>query len=693
MHAPTHKLKVVDLDFLFSIGVAFAIVISLSITFRFLNSYIVDGTGPAHPFGYRAVELTHFLQGSVTIAEAASTDNASLTKQKYKALVTTAKKTQLTLAGKEKALVTVGFKNSGTRPWSAQNVSFVSAAKRESYLHDPSWTTGTIVRASIPRTVSSGGYVEFSFTIEAPRSDGTYTETFHLVGDEGRVSDSDITLTVTVQKQKVAISPKIEEKNTSGQAVRQAPHGPQVSLAGMKMIQSASSLAMPTLGRQHFEIGFKNTGAADWHASEISLRSSAKKESYFYDPSWVNGNNVLKLSKNVKPGELVYFSFYLNAPIWPGAYKENLALYAGDSKMNGTDVVIPITVARTPVTLVQTSPSQPDFGTSEQSSEVKPQTVVVQPGIVEDKKEVEPRIRVGLQYTTDPVMISANTAYDIYDGAGVRVAQSAAGIISTVTFDFGSKMYSLTTPAGIVTTMSYFRFQGAVPAAPENIISADASSTPVTPTTTTPPRDTVVEIVSWSNRPSWNQSINDNKYRTAATDRVWVINELMLEDYLKGIAETSNNSPQEYQKALLVAARTFAKYHVEHNTKYSGLFTVRATDADQVYRGYNAELRLPNVSRALDDTRGVMVFYNGSLAITPYFSQSDGRTRNWDEVWAGASKPWLISKEVPYDSGLQMLGHGVGMSARGAVGMAVEGKTFEEILTYFYTGVELRRRY
>ena len=35
-------------------------------------------------------------------------------------------------------------------------------------------------------------------------------------------------------------------------------------------------------------------------------------------------------------------------------------------------------------------------------------------------------------------------------------------------------------------------------------------------------------------------------------------------------------------------------------------------------------------------------------------------------------------------------GHGVGMSQNGAQEMAREGKNYEEILTFFYDGVEIR---
>ena len=38
-------------------------------------------------------------------------------------------------------------------------------------------------------------------------------------------------------------------------------------------------------------------------------------------------------------------------------------------------------------------------------------------------------------------------------------------------------------------------------------------------------------------------------------------------------------------------------------------------------------------------------------------------------------------------------GHGVGMCQVGAYGMALEGATFEEILTKYYKGIELKKLY
>jgi stage II sporulation protein D len=181
---------------------------------------------------------------------------------------------------------------------------------------------------------------------------------------------------------------------------------------------------------------------------------------------------------------------------------------------------------------------------------------------------------------------------------------------------------------------------------------------------------------------------------TPATDKVWVINELPIESYLKGIAETSNVSPQEYQRALLTGARTYAMYHVQRGTKHANEYYIVDATYDQVYRGYGAEARGSNIVAAVDATRGQIVTFDGKLAITPYYSRSDGRTRSWGEVWYGGSNyPWLVSVPVPWDVGRTLWGHGVGLSATGALAAANEGWTYDRILKHFYTGIELRRAY
>ncbi|HJN85105.1 MAG TPA: hypothetical protein QF873_02190, partial [Patescibacteria group bacterium] len=75
-----------------------------------------------------------------------------------------------------------------------------------------------------------------------------------------------------------------------------------------------------------------------------------------------------------------------------------------------------------------------------------------------------------------------------------------------------------------------------------------------------------------------------------------------------------------------------------------------------------------------------------------YFSRSDGRTRSWKSVW-GREVPYAQSVSVPCEVGRVKWGHGVGLSAGGALCMADDGSTYDEILKYFYTGVELIKRW
>ncbi len=288
-----------------------------------------------------------------------------------------------------------------------------------------------------------------------------------------------------------------------------------------------------------------------------------------------------------------------------------------------------------------------------------------------------PLVRIGLYSTSAPIIITANTDYKILDKNKSILAVLSAGIKATVSFNFSTQTYTFTANGTNLSTSSYLRLE-----------SVNTNN--------------VFEIVSLEQRPAWNLSLNDNKYLGALevryspnTGKLWMINELEMENYLKGLAETSNDSPLEYQKALVTAARTYAMYHYNRGTKHAAeYFTLDAT-YDQVYKGYNSQIRLTKVSQAVEETKGQVVTYNGEVVVTPYFSYSDGRTRNWQDVWGGSPKPWCVSVTEPagYDK-TTMYGHGVGLSAHGALHLAVYyNYTFDQILKYYYTGIELKKIY
>ncbi len=173
-----------------------------------------------------------------------------------------------------------------------------------------------------------------------------------------------------------------------------------------------------------------------------------------------------------------------------------------------------------------------------------------------------------------------------------------------------------------------------------------------------------------------------------------MINELPIEYYLKGLVETGNSDPYELQKAVYTAARTYAYVYLPTGTyKPERMWDVHSV-WDQVYKGYSAERSNPNGVRAVDETRGVLVTFELRPVITPYFTRSDGSTRGWKSVWGGTDKAWLKPVVTTYDAGKKMWGHGVGMSTLDAKGrIQKDGWNFEQVLKYYYTGVQLRPTY
>ncbi|MFA4890906.1 MAG: SpoIID/LytB domain-containing protein [Candidatus Gracilibacteria bacterium] len=209
--------------------------------------------------------------------------------------------------------------------------------------------------------------------------------------------------------------------------------------------------------------------------------------------------------------------------------------------------------------------------------------------------------------------------------------------------------------------------------------------------------DAYLEIKNFDRTSSWDSSYNDNKFRGTLEFQIidgeyTVINELPLEDYLKGLAEEPNSEPTEKIKAISIAARSYAKFYMHYAEKFPGKpYDLNDDPAIcQKYLGYGYESRAPNVVKAVEDTEGEVVTYGGQLIKTPYFSSSDGKTKSALEVWDW-NAPYLISVDDSYCQGAAQSGHGVGMSGCGAKGMAQNGYSYKEILKYYYTNTEVTK--
>lgn len=219
--------------------------------------------------------------------------------------------------------------------------------------------------------------------------------------------------------------------------------------------------------------------------------------------------------------------------------------------------------------------------------------------------------------------------------------------------------------------------------------------------TDTPPRfkpvgSAILRIDNFEQRPAWKPSLNDNEYKGVLEVNYYenslvVINELPLEDYLKGLAEISATDPYEKIKAVIVLARSYAKYYMEKDEKFPGAPYHLSDDPQrsQKYLGYGFEKRNTTGVKAVNDTAGEVVTYQGNLIKTPYFSSSDGRTRSAQEVWGWENTPYLISVDDPGCKGETLNGHGVGLSGCGAKYWAEQGKKYTDIIKYYFQGVKI----
>ncbi len=552
----------------------------------------------------------------------------------------------------ESTTFTIHFKNNGSVSWwrDARNFVGVYTAKpnyRDSLFEDEGWVKSSIPTKLVDARVRPGQTGAFTFILDAPLDPGTYHESFRLgLAKVGWITGGKFSIDIVVK-------PKPAFTTATGTTFQFAP-----GYKALMLLVSDHALSLRAGETKEFRVGFKNVGRTSWigsGASPIAVKAIDAAPLIFRDASWSN-NVVTPLSSDeVKPGQLAFFTIKLSAPRdQSGTFDAKFELAAGDDLVDGGEVEIPIEVQRGSV------PAQIDQLHDSEFAASGPRG---------------PTIRVGLLYSTDPIVIAADGTYTLRDPSDATLQQLSGS--TTITYDFGAGIYTVTSGGYTHSSSSYPRF-----------VPDDPSST-------------IFQITSYENRPTWDPTLNFNQFRgtleirySPKTARLWVIEELPMEDYLRGFAETSNGSPYQYQKALVTAARTYALFVVSVGGKHqSEYFHLNTGGNDQVYKGYASELVRPNVVNAAEDTRGDVVTYNGEVVVTPYFSRSDGRTRSWQEVWGGTSHPWLISKPAPHDAGMDLWGHGVGISASDAVGRANDGADWLDILKYYYTGVEIKKLY
>lgn len=578
----------------------------------------------------------------------------------YEAVQVTAT-SKVSMAPGESKQVSFGFQNIGTETWNRDSGAFVSVYTygpkyRTSVFQDASWYKSDEPAKLTEATVKKGEVGHITFTLKAPKTAGTYSETFNLAAEDvAWIPGGQFTIAITVAN---ASSPATTTNTAAPTTTSDAPTATTDApsgLSGIVLLKSAKKLTAEANQKLSFTVGIKNTGTLTWGTRKLysgDLQSASASDSAVV---------ATKSGDTVAPGGMDLITFSFEAPSTKGNHTVSYHLAVDGSEVPGLDIDIPVEV-------------------TSNAPKIKDAPLVAREdddGVVTGTLMDEPTVRIGVlivdEETDDKVEVSCETDWKLYDGEGGLLAELDAG--ESVEAFYKKSRYYYNRGSGLEKTSSYLRF------VPNE-------------------KNAVCTVENFDRTKTRGAAYPDNQFRNileirynSAKDRTWLINELEVEMYLRGLAETSNVSHLEFQKTLITVARTYALYHWERYTKHDEeYFHMNAYADDQVYRGYGQEIRTPRLTSSVKATEGVVVTYDGKTAITPYFSRSDGRTRDWGEVWYG-DVPWLKGVPAPCDKGKTLWGHGVGMSASEALCQANNGKEWGDILKYFYTGIDLTKRW
>lgn len=131
-----------------------------------------------------------------------------------------------------------------------------------------------------------------------------------------------------------------------------------------------------------------------------------------------------------------------------------------------------------------------------------------------------------------------------------------------------------------------------------------------------------------------------------------VINVVDLEDYVKGVVpyEMPGDWPLAALEAQAVCARTFVQGHNKH-LRDEGFDVCNGVDC-QVYNGRGTGRNEPSADsdRAVENTAGLCIYYNGTLVQDAVYHSSDGgATEDGANVW-GTETGYLKGKTDPYEA-------------------------------------------
>jgi len=560
--------------------------------------------------------------------------------------------------------VIVRFKNAGESVWENTGANYVSV-----YTVDPNYRPSDFACSNwlaksqvgkILKTTKPGEIAEVKINLCAPEKLGSYEERFYFASE----NHTWIKSTYFYLKIKV-IATEVNDEIDGDDEDDETPSPPQSSPqvgeedageAEAKILGLQSKYLAVKQGSmvEDFALMYQNLSNEAWDEYELKAELVASDYSLF-DSSWESSDVILEKTRKVlSDKDTGWLKFKIKAPPKKGDYDINFYLERNGEKILGSDLKVNLKVAT-------------DASNYEEEAEV----------VLTRELIAEPNIRVRLYQPTTYVKFRSSYDYQVYAGDERKLVLPKNTLVKLSYEGDENGVYIFEGGGEAFSTKEKIRM---VPKDMKHYFEIP----------------TLARTITWKGDERFDEYRGIMEYVYSPRDQaIYVVNELPMSSYVAGIGEMSDSSPLEYMKAIMVAARSYAYYHLTNGVPADQrTYDVWASTVDQLYLGYAHEKNAPNAVKAQQETFGEMVTYDREPVVTPYFGHSDGWTRTWKQAWGGTNKEWLQQVRTPHDDGKSMFGHGVGISMDDAAQRArVDGWDYKEILQYYYTGVSVERVY
>ncbi len=601
------------------------------------------------------------------------------------------------LKTQETVTVTVRVKNTGDVAWANSGAGAVKVATsspfdRASNLYHSSWLSKN--RAAMASTViESGDGGEFTFTIQAPNKTGIFKEEFSLVAEGTAWIPIKFWLTV-----------KVVPAVWSAELVN----------------QSTKVVSLPPEDTATLWAEFKNTGNTTWRgdgANAVKLGTARKLDrvSVFQDSSWLSKNRVKAISPvEIAPGETGRFEFAIKAPNNLGKYQEYFRpVVEGVTWLNDSGLTWEITVEEE---LTIKDPIRVGIASTADTITVQGNSFVIRRG--SDKGLVK-------KVSGGSVVVTAfNGGYSLNTGESVndwlRFIPLNNALLSVRTSGIGSsydtfrgiidvRRSSMSGNVWVVNVLEFEDYMKGIAEVPEGW-PAEAQKAQMVAARTyavtklKAPVADIFDIYDDTRDQVYYgydyESSRPGLVAAAESTRGIIIkyNGVPISAYYfsdsGGYTENVENVWTKTIPYLRAVPDPYAKPIEWTATLTQDYLQGRFDESLDVAPGADVIVGIAVTERNPSGRLKTITFTMQSGKVVPISSKTFDYLTNGNEV--KSMKFDVVATGDPARPDFiftgQGWGHGVGMAQWGAKNMALQGKNYQEILTYYYTGVTVGSR-